>query len=101
MFIQQTQKIISAFTERYIKYDSERSDYYKINAYEDAFKQVVEFFINDYSLIVWLDEYEGLHIVNSKTHQSVFDYAEENGWSWEDVQYMKFGSKPSDKEVSL
>ncbi len=93
MFIQEVQKVISTFYERYVaRFDSECGDYHKINSYEEDDKQVVEFFINDYSLKAWIDDSEELHIINSLTGESIFDYADEQGWDEDTVYYMKYGT---------
>ena len=96
MFIQETQNIIKAFYERYVaKCDSERADYFKMvaNSTESGILYV-EFFILDYSLVAWFDDSDIFHIENGQTHESILDYADENGWDEETVNYIKYGPKP-------
>lgn len=91
MFIQETQKIIKTFHERYIsKYDSERGDYHEIHSYiGNTGIHFVCFYIEDYYLRAYFTDNE-FHIENANG-ESIFNYANENNWSEEDIHFMKFG----------
>ena len=92
MFLEQAQRTLNAYINRYAhRYNSDCTDFYKLSSYADAEKTVIEVSIADYSHIAWLDDNDELHIVNSKTGESILDYAVENGWSEEDVSYIRFG----------
>lgn len=97
MFIQETQNIINAFYERYVeKRNSERADYYKMIARTDENGLLyVEFFIMDYSLIACFDDSDVFHIENAQTQESILDFAEENGWDEETVNFIKHGLRTS------
>ncbi len=94
MFIKEVQNIIRAFHERYVeKCDSERTDYYRMIADSDENGiTYVEFFIMDYSLIAWFDDSDVFHIENGQTHESILNYADEQGWDEETVNYIRYGS---------
>ena len=97
MFIQETQRIINTFKERYDSYySSERGDYHHIEAYEYKPGEVhVRFWMSDYYLEAYFtgkESKEEFHIENDRK-ESIFDYAEENCWEPIDVAYMKYGFK--------
>ena len=93
MFIEQAQKVISAFNDRYVaNYDSERSDYFEITVKDEQGTITAMFSIENYHLKAWIDEHEELHIINPETGESIFDYAEENGWDEEAINFMKLGT---------
>lgn len=45
---------------------------------------------NVYRLFVWLDDADILHVTNEK-FEDVTLFAEENGWSEDDVRHIKYG----------
>lgn len=93
MFIQETQKIIDAFLNRFV-------ENVNINGFDDDFKMMTAyetrnegikmcFQINDYVFCTWLDDNNELHI--EIDGESIFNYAKENGWNEELVNQIKHG----------
>lgn len=96
MFLSEMQRVIDAF-KRFMELDGEYEDLCRILAIGPVRSSAkgwlypVKFTYPTYSLVAWLDVNDELHIINPDTRESVFDYAEEQGWSDEDVQYIRFG----------
>ncbi len=90
MFLQETVRIINGFL-RYVEFTQEMSDYHMMRSYSDGDHIVVDFSIDDYTMSAWIDSADELHVINKDTQESVFDYAEEQSWSKEEVRYMRFG----------
>ena len=91
MFIQNTLEIINTFLDRYVPFVNEQGDYSKIETIKDKVKITHNDYYHSYSLFVWIEDGE-LKIENDRG-ESVFDYAEENDWTEEDVNYIKFGRR--------
>ncbi len=103
MFIQQSQKIIEAFCQRYIKhYSQEDHDFERADIYEDTYLDektgkvteniFVKFYRDDYYLKAYFNS-EGEFCIDNPREESIYIYAEENGWSKEDVEFMKKGER--------
>lgn len=103
MFLQEMERIIGAF-KRYLEYDNEVDDFYRIESYfqhatsQSGPVQTMWFHKGDYSLKAWVDENDELHVENHNL-ESVFDYDKENGWSDADVKYMKYGIRETGKTI--
>lgn len=95
MFIQETQKVIDAFLNRFVmnvNLEGSDDDFKMITAYEAKKGHVkVGFQINDYAYHAWFDDKDEFHIeING---ESVFNYAEEHGWDEDFINYVKYGKE--------
>lgn len=88
MFIQNTLKVINTFQDRYVGYNNEIGDYTQIHTIGEKVRFT---FNNDYHIIAWIEDGE-LKIEN-EYGESIFDCAQEFGWSEEDVNYIKYGRR--------
>lgn len=41
--------------------------------------------------LVWLEENSGLQICDPETRESIYQYAEEFGWTEKEIEYMRYG----------
>lgn len=91
----QYQKISKAF-ERYVdNYNNDQGAIYPvlhISSYKDRPAIVFHNSYDNYNLIAYI-KYGVLEIDNDRG-ESIYDYAEEQGWSQNDVYYMKHGTLP-------
>jgi len=95
MFIQETQKVIDAFLNRFVMHvdiEGPNDDFRMITSVESKEDTIRVFFlIKDYTFCAWFDDKDELHI--EVNEESVFNYAEENGWDEEFVNYVKYGKE--------
>lgn len=91
----QYQKISMAF-ERYVdSYNNDQGTIYPvlhISSYKDCSAIVFHNSYDDYNLIAYIKD--GVLEIDNERGESIYDYAEENGWSQNDVYYMKHGMLP-------
>lgn len=101
MFIQETQRIIDAFLNRFVaNVDIEGfdDDFKMITAYETKNEGIrICFQINDYAFCTWIDDNDELHI--EVDEESIFDCAQDRGWDEKLVNLIKYGKEiPNEKE---
>ena len=95
MFIQESQRVIDAFLNRFVMevdIEGPDEDFTMMTATISKDNQVKVFFaIRDYAFCVYFDDNDELHI--EVDGQSVFDYADENGWDDKFIECVKHGKE--------
>ena len=93
MFLQQVERTIREFYERYAKkYDLSAGDYDEVHAFVSGDGSTrVAFSKNSTRTTAYLDENDELHLLNPADDSELTEYAEEYGWSENDVRRIRFG----------
>lgn len=97
----QYQEISKAF-ERYVdSYNNDQGAIYPvlhISSYKDCLAIVFHNSYDNYNLIVYIKD--GVLEIDNERGESIYDYAEEQGWSQDDVYYMQHGVHLNELNIS-
>ncbi len=103
MFIQETQRILDAFQDRYMRLDLEGGpdgEYFQTRSFVDPADGLVKMDFSfkepgmeSYTLRAWFDTtpWNEFHVICTDTASSCIDFAEEHGLTADDISYLRFG----------